>query len=105
MDVYELLAILTCSTSMVTMIIVVVAVLPHVKQGMVVIRDAILWVAFVLVVVAAGWIGWHRISQRFSAPSASSVDHAVLTRTRTVIVQPAPSEAFGDPYYRGSLSD
>ena len=44
MDVYQKLTILTFVTSTLTLILVAVAVLPHVKQGMVVIRDAILWV-------------------------------------------------------------
>jgi hypothetical protein len=64
MDAYQLISIVTCLTSMTTLIIVSVAVLPHVKNGMVIVRDAILWAALVLLLVALAWFGFQELSQR-----------------------------------------
>jgi ABC-type nickel/cobalt efflux system permease component RcnA len=104
MDVFQTLTILTFITSTVTMICVIVAVLPHVKQGMVFLRDALLWAAFVLVVAFAGWLGWQRVSERFVRPtgrigdpaaaSASPAPTAVVTRSTTA-----------DPFYQGPMTD
>ena len=44
------------------MIIVIVAVLPHMKDGMVIVRDAVLWIAMVVVVAAALLIGWKSLN-------------------------------------------
>ena len=97
MELTELLTIVSCATSTVTMILVIVAELPHVKSGMAVIRDAVLWVAFVVVVALAGWLGWQRVAAPTVPPSRppawDSPSAPVVERDR------ARGASTADPYY------
>jgi hypothetical protein len=97
MELIEILTILSCASSTVTMILVIVAVLPHVKNGMAVIRDAVLWIAFLVVLALAGWLGWRQLVARPDPPSrrpawaSPSVPSAERDRGR--------SSARPDPFY------
>jgi hypothetical protein len=62
MDTFQVISIVTCLTSTTTMIIVCFAVLPHIKNGMAIVRDACLWAALVLFIFGLGWMGLQRIS-------------------------------------------
>jgi hypothetical protein len=68
MDIFQKLTILTFITSSITLILVTVAVVPHIKHGMTLIRDAFLWATFVLVVAFAGWVGFQRLPLPDSRP-------------------------------------
>ena len=90
MNTFDLLSIVSCVTSTVTMIVVAMAMLPHVKAGAVIVRDAILWLA--LITVLAGLV-WMAINQ-FTAPSnASSGD----TSGTTNVSRPRLSFSMGSP--------
>jgi hypothetical protein len=56
----DVLNIVTLVVSTITMIIVTLALLPQLKQGMAVARDIVLWAALILVVSAVTMIGWNR---------------------------------------------
>ena len=58
MSVYEVLTVITFVTSSITMIIAVVAVFPRMKDGVAIVRDAVLWIAMVVLVVAGLMAGW-----------------------------------------------
>ena len=103
MDIYEKLIILTSITSMITMILVAVAVVPHVKQGLTVIRDAILWVTFVLVVAMGVWLGLQQISQRLSPDNGVSQKRADATETRSASMNRRAPTTRPDPFYQNSL--
>jgi len=99
MDVYQKLTIFTCVTSTITLILVSLAMLPHLKNGFVLVRDALLWVSFVLVAAGSIWIGVNRLAGR----------EVRLLGKPTV---PASTTEWGeawtadhDPYYQGSVSD
>ena len=62
MSLVEILSLITCVASCVTMTVVCVALLPQMKQGLSLIRDAVLWMALVLVVAVlvltgVAWLG------------------------------------------------
>ena len=61
MSLYEILTVVTCLTSTMTMIIVAVAILPHFKTGLAVVRDAVLWASLVLILAIMGWLGMRQI--------------------------------------------
>lgn len=58
MDAFQILNIITCLSSTVTAVVVCVALLPHIKDGMVIIRDVILWLAFIALLAGLGWLGF-----------------------------------------------
>ncbi len=58
MDAFQILSIITCFTSTITAIVVCVSLLPHMKDGMVIIRDIVLWLAFIALLSALGWLGF-----------------------------------------------
>lgn len=62
MSIFELMTVISCVASCITMIIVIVAILPQMKDGMVIVRDAVLWIAMVVVVAAALMIGWKSVT-------------------------------------------
>ncbi len=64
MELFQIIALVTCVSSILTLLLVATAVLPHVKQGMALVRDAILWVCLVLVSVAVIWFGCQQILGR-----------------------------------------
>ena len=61
MSLYEILTVVTCITSTMTMIIVAVAILPHFKSGLAVVRDAVLWASLVLILAIVGWLGFRQL--------------------------------------------
>ena len=89
MDVYRVLIVGTFVTSLLTLLVMLVAVLPHVKQGFIVVRDAALWMAFVILAGVAIWTGLQRLADRWDqrAGGAQSIPISVLD----------PGNA--DPYY------
>ena len=64
MSLYEILTIVTCVTSTATMLMVGVAILPHVKNGCAVVRDAVLWVSLIAVLMLMGWLGIQQFTNR-----------------------------------------
>ena len=76
MDIYQKLSIVTCITSTMTLLIAAMALLPHIKSSAVIVRDAFLWVAFVLIVFGLGWYGW--------TSRVSSVDLPVESTNETI---------------------
>ncbi len=72
MELFEILNIVTCVTSSITAIIVCVALLPHVKDGMAIIRDAVLWLALVGLIVALGWLGMDHVRNNRASSSIES---------------------------------
>lgn len=65
MSASEILAIVTCINSALTLIVVTVAFLPQVKQVLAVVRDVVLWSALLFVLGFSGWTAW----SRWSGPS------------------------------------
>ena len=64
MDAFKTMTIISCVMSTITTIAMCTAILPHIKKGMVVVRDAVLWSAFVLIIFVAGWLGLEKIRTR-----------------------------------------
>ena len=90
MSLYEVLTVITCLTSTITMIIVLIAVLPHFKNGLAIVRDAILWVTMVLILFVMCWIGWQRLTARDSATRTDSTPEARSPQaTRPITVRQA----------------
>ena len=89
MELFQILNIVTCITSSLTAIVVCVALLPHLKNGMVIIRDAVLWLALIGLVIAFGWLGIDQLKNRGSA--SSSPDNAA-----SAVLRPSV-----DSYYAG----
>lgn len=59
MTIYEKLTVANFAISCTMLVLLVVAMVPHVKQGLTVVRDAVLWAAMVLVVflvLSAAWV-------------------------------------------------
>jgi hypothetical protein len=101
MDFYQILAVFTCLISTVTFVLVAVAVVPHVKHGLAVIRDAVLWATLVVVLALVIWRAWDRFSPQFLGPTASS---AVVQESAPSVGQARPfshsDSPAGDRYYR-----
>ena len=74
MDITETLSLVTCVSSILTLVVVTLAFLPQVKQLLVVIRDVVLWVTLVAVMAATGWLAWTGLSD--SSPSSQSTTTA-----------------------------
>ncbi|MCP4189878.1 MAG: hypothetical protein GY768_04540 [Planctomycetaceae bacterium] len=73
MSLYEILTVVSCVTSTLTMIIVSIAILPHLKTGLAVVRDAVLWASLVLVLALVGWLGLRQfVSSRAEAKSETA---------------------------------
>lgn len=112
MDIDRILLAVTCVTSTLTFLCVTIAILPRMKEGMVVVRDVTLWMVFGLIVACIGWGVWQNLQK--SAGKAPS-DWLLLP---TAASQPTPSnsgaelaapepqlavsdpEPSPDPYYR-----
>lgn len=60
MDTFDYLSIVSCVTSTVTLFIIAIATLPHVKAGAVIIRDIILWISLVAILVGFVWFAVNR---------------------------------------------
>ncbi len=60
MTVWQTLIVISTFSSTMTLLIVALAVLPQLKQGMAVLRDAILWAALVLIFAAGIYWSWQR---------------------------------------------
>ncbi len=77
MSASEILAIVTCINSALTLVVVTVAFLPQVKQVLAVVRDMVLWTALVALLGFTGWTAWSRWS---TGPHANegATDSAVL---------------------------
>lgn len=104
MDLYHVLTIVTCITSTATLILVSVAVLPHIKQGAAVVRDAILWGAVVLVVAIAGWSGWQRLTERAEPGAPPQPGHRQMAGTQAAVISTS-SPPLSDPYYQQPSTD
>jgi hypothetical protein len=100
MDIFQILTILTCASSIATMFLVIMAALPHVKNGMAVIRDAVLWLAFVCVVALAGWLGWQRVVGRGPTVPPSRTEGSAFIRTSATSLAPVPSASASDPFFQ-----
>ena len=76
MDAFQILSVITCLSSTITAVVVCVSLLPHVKDGMVIIRDVILWLAFAALLVALGWLGFEHFknTRPIAAPDAAPVN-------------------------------
>ena len=61
MSLPVILQILTLVISALTLLIVSVELLPKLKQGMEVVRDAVLWTALVVVVIMLSVAGWQHL--------------------------------------------
>ena len=81
MELFQILSIITCVTSTITAIVVCIALLPHVKDGMAIIRDAVLWLALIGLFVTAGWLGFDRIRNKQS-DSSVTVPASQVNQTR-----------------------
>ena len=106
MDLYQKLVILNCVASLLTLLMVATAVLPHIKQGMVLVRDAILWAAFVAFISGLAWMGWQRMSAGGLGRPTSTVRPAAV-QAADVPSKPAGwldqvSTRTTDPYYVGA---
>ncbi len=84
MSLYEVLTVITCVTSCITMIIVLFGVMPHVKNGLTIVRDAILWVTMILVLCILGWIGWQQATSNRSPGGDTSRGSPDLQLTRPI---------------------
>lgn len=102
MDVFQVLTVVNCVSSLLTLVLVGIAVLPHVKQGAVIVRDAILWVTFVFVLSFIGWVGWHRV---FGERTNAGWRNLLPTATRpTSLDSVSPPEA-NDTLYGGPRAE
>ena len=88
MDTYQILIVITCVTSTMTALIVSVALLPHLKDGVVMVRDAVLWLALIVLLALLVWLGIEHFG------------NATPVATETLDV-PAVSPPVGDKYYAG----
>jgi arginine exporter protein ArgO len=104
-DFYHIITIVTCITSTATLILVAVAVLPHIKQGAAVLRDAILWGTFVLVVAIAGWSGWQRLTERADSPAPPLRGQREVAGSRAAVAIGTSSPPSADPYYQRPSTD
>jgi hypothetical protein len=102
MDIFQVLSIVSCVSSLLTLVMVAIAVLPHAKQGAVIIRDAILWVTFVFVLSFVGWIGWQRV---FGNAGTSAVPQLRATATQATAHQSESHREIGDRLYGGPRVD
>jgi hypothetical protein len=101
MDIFQKLTVITCVTSSATLMLVFVAVLPHVKHGMTLVRDSILWMACAAVIVGLVWLSWRRLSDTpLILNRRSDVTPATLTRP-TSDTDPLTA---ADPYFAGGSS-
>lgn len=77
MDLYQKLTIVNCVTSTVTLGIVSMALLPHLKNGFVVVRDAVLWAALVLLLFGLGWSAFQQLDATDSRPAAAETSRVI----------------------------
>jgi hypothetical protein len=67
---------------------------------MAVIRDAVLWAAFVLVVAMASWFGWRRLADWRPAPATTRTQRPTLMETSAASGRtPVRFSADTDPFY------
>ena len=85
MSLYEILIIVTCVTSTVTMFMVGVSILPHFKNGCAVVRDAVLWASLVAVLMVMGWLGMRQFAHR-SATVEENETNSYSTNVETTTV-------------------
>lgn len=114
MDIERILLGVTCVTSTLTLLCVTIAILPRMKEGMVVVRDATLWIVFGLIVVCLGWGVWQNVKN----PSGQTASDWLLLPTAAASASPAPTvqatsesptpvttrEPSGDPYFQRSAT-
>ena len=80
MNSFEIMATVSYVTSIVTMVLICVAVLPHLKSDMVVVRDTVLWVVFVFVLTGLLVVGVQHVSKNLKSKSSNGPEP---TRTFT----------------------
>ena len=100
MDTDRILEVVTCVASLLTFFSVTLTVLPHMKEGLAIVRDIVLWIACMAVLGSAVWLGVQHVRAE-GVPSAvtrlSSLVKAPSETPAEKESQPAPA---GDPYYR-----
>ena len=97
MDLFQKLTILNSIASSLTLVFIFVAMLPHVKQGATVLRDALLWIMLVGVIVFLGWLGARRIAELDDSPQMRD---AQVRRSSDVTTKDWSGRQ--DRYYAGS---
>ena len=80
MDTFQILTIISCVMSTITAVAVCTAILPHIKKGMVVVRDAVLSAAFVLLIAGFCWM--------FFTQSDSTASNSRTETTPSKILKP-----------------
>jgi hypothetical protein len=101
MDLDRTLDVVTCVASVLTFFSVGVTVLPHMKEGMAMVRDMVLWLAFLAVVAAGGWLGIQRLRAEGVTPAFTRLSSLVKASPQTPAPDADPSPApTADPYYR-----
>ena len=68
MDAFQILSIVSCVLSAITTIAICLAILPHIKQGMVLVRDAVLWTVFILILFGGAWFGFVYVNSQETEP-------------------------------------
>lgn len=76
MPAQEVLTLVTLVMAIVSMSISSLALLPHVKPGLAVVRDAVLWGAMVAIFLAILVVGWHHVQRGMVGPAG---EEAVAT--------------------------
>lgn len=120
MDIERLLLAITCITSTLTFLCVTIAILPRMKEGMVVVRDATLWIVFGLIVVTLGWGVWQNMkpssdgvaskwlllptSAAANSQAVKSSEHGPTPMDTAGTNPPSHSEPSPDPFYRRANS-
>ena len=88
MSLYEILTIVTCVTSTATMLMVGVAILPHVKNGCAVVRDAVLWASLIAVLMLMGWLGIQQFTNRSATVEETEPEnYSTNVETTTLPIQ------------------
>ena len=68
------LNIATMIMCVVTLTVASLALMPQIKQGMVIVRDTVLWVVLLAIVAVVGVVGWsrlHQAQQRRAGPASA----------------------------------
>jgi hypothetical protein len=76
------------------LVLVLVALLPHLKQGLLVVRDAVLWCALLLVVMFLGWVGWSHVGEGLGPEERGASE-----------IQPLPPSPYASQAWGGDFRD
>ncbi len=86
MSLSEILSIVTCVSSVLTLLVVTVAYVPQFKQFLVMIRDAVLWATLLVVIAATGWLAWTGFANR-----TASSEPPIKGQLESTASRPRPS--------------